>query len=115
MKPVNHLYILSKGRVAAVNKKDGSIVWEIKLKEYHANSNGYNYGQISAEGDKLFVASSGILFCLRAKDGSLVWVNELKGWGYNFISMAGVANEPAAAAAAATQAAVTAAVITSAT
>ena len=115
MKPVNHLYILSKGRVAAVNKKDGAISWEIKLKEYHANSNGYNYGQISAEGDKLFVASSGILFCLRVKDGSLVWVNELKGWGYNFISMAGVANEPAAAAAAATQAAVTAAVITSAT
>lgn len=116
MKPLNYLYILSKGRVAAVNKKDGTISWEIKLKEYHANSNGYNYGQISAEGDKLFVASSGILFCLRAKDGSLVWVNELKGWGYNFISMAGIANEPAAAAAAAaTQAAVNAAVITSVT
>lgn len=115
MKPVNHLYILSKGRVAAVNKKDGSLVWEIKLKAYHKNSNGYNYGQISVEDDKLFIASSGILFCLSTKDGSLVWVNELKGWGYNFISMAGIANESAAAASAATQAAVTAAVVTSAT
>lgn len=115
MKSVNHLYILSKGRVAAVNKKDGFVVWEIKLKDYHKNSNGYNYGQISVEADRLFVASSGILFCLVAKDGSLIWVNELKGWGYNFISMAGVANESAAAASAATQAAVTAVVITSAT
>ncbi len=115
MKPHNHLYILSKGRVGAVNKRDGSLAWEIKLKEYHKNSNGYNYGQISVEDDKLFVASSGILFCLSAKDGSLVWVNELKGWGYNFISVAGVTNESAAAGSAANDAAVAAAVVTSAT
>ena len=115
MKPVNHLFILSKGRVAAVNKKDGSLVWEIKLKDYLKNSGGYNYGQISVEGDKVFIAASGILFCVSAKDGSLLWVNELKGWGYNFISMAGAANESAAAASAAAQAAVTAAVVTTAT
>jgi outer membrane protein assembly factor BamB len=114
MKPLMHIYILSKGRVAAINKKDGSIIWEIKLKDYYKNSGGFGYGQISVEGSKLYIAVSGVLFCLEAKDGSLVWVNELKGWGYNFISVAGAGNESAAASAA-TDAAVTAAVVTAAT
>lgn len=33
MKQNNLLFILSNGRVAAINKKDGAIVWEIKLKQ----------------------------------------------------------------------------------
>lgn len=115
MKPLNHLYILSQGRVAAVNKKDGSIVWEIKLKDYYKNSTGFGYGQISVEETKLFIAVSGVLFCLQAKDGSLLWVNPLKGWGYNFISMAGAENESAAAASAAAKAVVATAVVTAAT
>ena len=113
MKPVSHLYILSKGRVAAISKKDGSIVWEIKLKDYYKNGQ-FGYGQISVEGNKLYISASGVLFCLQTKDGSLLWVNELKGWGYNFISLAGAGNESAAASAAA-DAVVAAAVITAAT
>ena len=97
MKKYNHLFILSKGRVAAISKKDGSIVWEIKLKEYIEGSLTFNFGQISLEGDKLYIGSTGVLFCLNAKDGSLVWKNELKGWGYNFISMANAGNESSAA------------------
>ena len=113
MKPVTHLYILSKGRVAAINKKDGSIVWEIKLKDYYKNGQ-FGYGQISIENNKLYISASGVLFCLQAKDGALVWINELKGWGYNFISLAGAGNEPAAASAA-SDAVVAAAVVTAAT
>lgn len=94
----NNLFILSNGKVAAINKKDGSIVWEIKLKQYVKSTTSYAVGQISVEGDKLFVAVSGILLCLNAKDGSLVWVNELKGWGYSFVSMANVNNDANAAA-----------------
>ncbi len=114
MKPITHLYILSKGRVAAISKKDGSIIWDIKLKDYYKNSGGFGYGQISVEGNKLFIAVSGVLFCLNTKDGSLVWINELKGWGYNFISVAGAGNESAAASAA-NDAVVAAAVVTAAT
>lgn len=111
-----YLYILSKGRVAAISKKDGSIFWEVKLKDYaNVSSTSLGYGQISVENNKIYIGISGLLFCLNAKDGSLVWFNELKGWGYNFISIAGAGNESAAAASAAAQAAVTATVVTAAT
>lgn len=114
MKTDKHFYILSHGRVAAINKKDGSIVWEIKLKAYYKNGSGFGYGQISVEGTNLFVAVSGVLFCLSTKDGSLIWLNELKGWGYNFISIAGAGNESVAASAS-SNAVVATAVISAAT
>ncbi len=108
----NNLFILSNGKVAAINKKDGAIIWEIKLKQYVKSTMSYAVGQISLEGDKLYVGVSGILLCLYAKDGSLVWMNELKGWGYGFVSMANVNND---ASAAAMQAAANAAAVTAAT
>ena len=94
----NNLFIFSNGKVAAINKKDGSIIWEIKLKQYVKSTMDYSVGQINLDGDKLFVGVSGIIVCLNAKDGSLVWVNELKGWGYSFVSMANVNNDANAAA-----------------
>lgn len=90
------MYILSNGRVAAINKKDGQIIWEIKLKEY-VKATSYAVGQINVEGDKIYVGVSGVLLCLRTKDGSLVWKNELKGWGYHFVGMANVGNASNAA------------------
>lgn len=101
MKQSSHLFILSNGRVAAINKKTGDIVWEIKLKDYVKGSFSYSYGQISVEENKIFVGTSGILLCLSTKDGSLIWKNELKGWGYGFVSMGNVGNESASAASAA--------------
>lgn len=100
MKQNNLLFILSNGKVAAINKKDGSIVWEVKLKQYLDTSMKLTMGQISVEGDKIFVGSTGILLCLSTKDGSLIWKNELKGWGYSFVSMSNANNEAASAAAA---------------
>lgn len=111
MKKQNLLYILTNGRVAAIDKKDGAIVWEIKLKDYVKSAMMTSIGQIVNEGDKLYIGISGILICLAAKDGSLVWKNELKGWGYNFVSMANTSNDAAAGAAA--QAAATGALIAS--
>jgi outer membrane protein assembly factor BamB len=99
MKQSNSLFILSNGRVAAVNKKDGTIVWEVKLKEYLSTKMTLTIGQISVEDNKIYVGSTGILLCLSTKDGSLIWKNELKGWGYNFVSLANVNNEAASAAA----------------
>ncbi len=89
MRTDNKLFILSNGRVAAIDKKSGDIAWEVKLREYVKGASlSYAVGQIVLECDKLFVAVSGILLCLSAKDGSLIWKNELKGWGYAFISIA---------------------------
>lgn len=99
MKPNNHLYIFSNGRVAAINKKDGQITWEVKLKQYVTNGVSNAVGQISVEDSKIFVGVSGVLLCLSTKDGSLIWKNELKGWGFQFVSLANVNNETAGAAA----------------
>lgn len=99
MKKNNNLYILSGGRVAAISKKDGSIIWEVKLRQYLSSSVTISVGQINFEDGKLYIGGSGVLLCLDAKDGSLLWQNTLKGWGYGFVSMANAGNEAAAAAA----------------
>lgn len=96
----NNLFVLSNGRVAAINKKDGSIVWEVKLKTYLSSKMTLTYAQLTVEADNLFIGASGVLLCLRTKDGSLVWKNELKGWGYSFVSLANAGNEAAAASSA---------------
>ena len=106
----NNLFILSKGRVAAINKKDGNIVWEVKLSSYVGSSVAYSIGQITVEDNKIYVGVAGILVCLSTKDGSLIWKNELKGWGFQFISMANINNEAAGAEAARMAAAATAGV-----
>lgn len=97
MKKDNTLYIISHGRVAAISKRDGTIIWEIKLKDY-GGSVAYTIGQLMVEGTKIYIGCSGFLFCLNTKDGSLLWKNELKGWGYNFVSLANVSNDGVASA-----------------
>lgn len=104
MNTSNNLYILSNGRVAAIDKTSGEIVWEVKLRTYVKTSLNYTIGQITFEHNKLFVAVSGILLCLEATDGSLIWKNELKGWGYNFVSVANAGIDATAAGNAHTQA-----------
>lgn len=112
MRTDNKLFILSNGRVAAIDKKTGEIAWEVKLKEYIKTTLSYTVGQIFLEDDKLYIGVSGILLCLSAKDGSFRWKNELKGWGYSFISIAN-ANTGAAAQDQANAAAMTAAIAAS--
>ncbi len=99
MKHKNTLFILSNGKLAAINKKDGNIIWDVKLKEYLSAKITFTYAQIIVEDDKLFIGSTGILLCLNAKDGTLIWKNELKGWGYHFLNMANSNNAAAASSA----------------
>lgn len=101
----HHLYILSNGRVAAISRHTGEIAWEVKLKNVIGKPMLRAIGQIRLDGDKLYVAVSGHLACLRTHDGGLVWKNELKGWGYQFVSIAGMDSEDAAASALQRQAA----------
>ena len=107
MKKQNHLFIFSNGKLAAINKQNGDIVWEVALKNYVSAASTLLYGQISVEGDKIFIGASGILLCLSTKDGSLIWKNELKGWGYQFVHIAGADNSANVAAASAAAAAAT--------
>lgn len=112
MRKEKTLYILSGGRVAAIEKETGFIKWEVKLKAYVSSSYAASIGQIVAEEDKLYISVPGILLCLSAKDGALLWKNELKGWGYKYVSMANTGSEAAAISA---QAAATAATVVAAT
>lgn len=114
MKQKNALFIFSNGRVAAIDKKSGEIIWEVKIKEYLKRGMNFYYGQIFVEDNKVYVGTSGMLLCLNAKDGSMLWKNELKGWGYQFVAMANTGSEGSATASAAS-AATAAAVITAAT
>ena len=92
-----NLFLLSKGKVAAINKKDGTIVWQVTLKDYVKTISSHAIGQIQVEGDKLYIGIYGILVCISAKDGSLIWSNELKGWGFQFVTIANATNETNAA------------------
>ena len=112
MKQNNLLFILSNGRVAAINKKDGEIVWEVKLRQYLSNTVSNAVGQINVEDNKIYVSVFGIVICLNTKDGSLIWKNELKGWGFQFVSMANVNNEATVAAAISATAAATTVIAT---
>jgi outer membrane protein assembly factor BamB len=103
------LYIFSNGRVAAINKKDGIITWEIKIKDIFKKASYSGFGTILEESGKLYIGISGHLICLSAKDGALLWANELKGWGYQYVSIAGANNESQVAAMMAAQAAAAAA------
>jgi outer membrane protein assembly factor BamB len=98
MKQNNLLFILSNGRVAAINKKDGQIVWEVKIRQYISAAVTHAVGQIYMEDNNLYIGVSGVVLCLSAKDGSFIWKNELKGWGFQFVSMANVNNDAAGAA-----------------
>ncbi len=101
----NKLYILSYGRIAAIDKKDGSITWEVKVKDIVKGASYGNTGSIFEENGKLYVGISGHIFCLNTKDGSLLWMNELKGWGYQFVAIAGGNNDGQIGASNAAQAA----------
>ena len=98
------LYIFSHGKVAAMNKANGEIIWSVKLKDY-LGQKGMAFGNILHENDKLYIGTSGYVVCLSAKDGSLLWKNELKGWGFNMVSFANAGDANAAASAAANAAA----------
>ena len=98
MKQSDVLFILSTGRVAAISKKDGTIIWEVKLKDYGLGGMTHHVGQIMVEKNRIYVGCAGLLACLDTKDGSLIWKNELKGWGFNFVSMANVNSDAAGAA-----------------
>ena len=98
------LYIFSNGKVAAIEKRDGNIFWEVKIKDIFKNASYATFGTIYEENGKLFVGFSGHIVCLNAKDGSLLWKNELKGWGYQHVSIAGASDDSQIAAISAAQA-----------
>jgi len=53
----HYLYILSLGRVAAIDKKTGDIKWEVNLKDIASiSSMGYSIGQIVLKATNFLLA-----------------------------------------------------------
>ena len=67
-------YIAFNGRVFALDRRDGSILWRWKTPKG-------NFVTLLPDGDQLLVCSDGYLWALRAEDGTPLWSQPFKGEG----------------------------------
>lgn len=72
--PDHAIYAAFNGRVFALDRRDGSILWRWETPKG-------NFVTLLPDGDQLLVCSNGYLWALRAEDGSLVWSQPFKGEG----------------------------------
>lgn len=83
MKIDDLVFVGLNGRVAAMDRKSGQIVWSNdKLKG--------GYVSLLLDGDRLIVSSNGYLFCLDPLNGNVIWDNPLTGYGTGVASMVSV-------------------------
>jgi outer membrane protein assembly factor BamB len=68
-------YIAFNGRVFALDRRDGSILWR------WTTPKGGNFVILLPDGDQLLVCSDGYLWALRAEDGTPLWSQPFKGEG----------------------------------
>ena len=69
------IYVAFNGRVFALDRRDGSILWRWQPPK------GGNFVTLLPDGDQLLVCSNGYLWALRAEDGALLWSQPFKGEG----------------------------------
>lgn len=63
------------GRVFAIDRRDGSVLWRWKVPK------GGAFVTLLPDGDQLLVCSGGYLWALRAEDGTELWSQPFKGEG----------------------------------
>ena len=69
------IYAAFNGRVFALDRRDGSILWR------WTTPKGGNFVTLLPDGDQLLVCSNGYLWALRAEDGTPLWSQPFKGEG----------------------------------
>ena len=74
------LFVGTHGHVLAIDKNDGSKVWDRSLPR-----TGYSVVSVVFEDGKLFCASGGRVFALDAMDGRILWSNNLPGMGQGLV------------------------------
>ena len=72
--PDHAIYAAFNGRVFALDRRDGSILWRWKTPKG-------NFVTLLPDGDQLLVCSDGYLWALRAEDGLCLWSQPFKGEG----------------------------------
>jgi outer membrane protein assembly factor BamB len=86
------IFVGLNGRVSALDRDTGEIVWEAQEKWA---------GDVSLllDGDRLIASLNGYLYCFDARDGRLLWQNPLKGYGCGFTALTSVRGQSSHAAA----------------
>lgn len=72
--PDHAIYAAFNGRVFALDRRDGSVLWRWKTPKG-------NFVTLLPDGDQLLVCSDGYLWALRAEDGLCLWSQPFKGEG----------------------------------
>lgn len=69
-------------RVAAIDKKDGGVVWDWKA------PSGTGFVSLLVDFDRVYVAVQGHVYCLDATSGQQLWHNPMKGFGFGVTCIA---------------------------
>ncbi len=75
------LYVGFNRRVAAIDQRSGSIIWQWKA------SHGSGFVSLLLEGEQLFVSVNGHIYALDARTGAQLWHNPMKGFFYGVTSL----------------------------
>lgn len=78
------IFVAFNGRVLAVDRYDGSIIWRFKL------AKGSGFVATLLDGDRLIVSSQGYTFALDPWRGTQIWYQEFSGEGMGIPSLASV-------------------------
>jgi len=76
------LFVGLNGRVIALDRYDGSVVWKWKAPK------AASFVSVMVDGDRLIAAANGYIYCLDPVFGQVVWENPLKGFGVGITSLA---------------------------
>jgi len=79
------VFVGLKGRVVALDRASGEIVWL-----WRAPKAGTGYVTLLLDKDRLIVSAGGYLYCLDPASGEQIWFNPLKGFGVGVASIASV-------------------------
>src|SRR5262245_45910011 len=79
------VYLGIRGTVVALDRDSGAELWRTPLK-------GWNFVNLTLEGEDLFATTYGEIYCLDAATGQIRWNNRLRGLGYGLVSIAGASN-----------------------
>ena len=77
------IFVGFNGKVAALDRDTGEIVWTFKQMK------GGNVTFL-LDGDRLIASTSGYIYCLDPLTGQLLWHNPMKGYGMGITSLASV-------------------------
>ena len=83
MNPNTVLYAGIRGKVTALNKRDGNILWTTKL----PGGIGDDFVTLTCDDTLLYAAVRGEVHCLDILTGNLLWTNKLKGYGDGTVSL----------------------------